>query len=480
MNKKTVICLLAAAVLPFGGANAAILDSAKLVSSNGCEIEISGDLGGAENNRFVTFFVTDDSAKNAPIYVGAEELSYDGKYSHKISLEVENGGFDVTAVMGEKSETKHISYASGEWLKDNVYQKIEDGTLSDAEILNSLLSYDIAMGLDFSDIQTDRDKNLLLKRVKESNQNFETEKQTVAQNVKTEIKFLNDLKSASHWSVAEKLVKDTLAVSGIDLSKYNLATNKEDVMGGLIGVDFANFEEVENAINNSSVTSSGSGGGYSGGTGGGGGGGSSSGGSGFSWSGDAADGVLAQNPPKQYGFVDLDSAEWAKEAINALYAKGIVSGLDETTFAPDEKVTREQFAKLAVLTFGFETEGQKADFADVETSRWSYPYIACGYNLGIIKGTGEGHFSPEAYITREDMAVILKRCAELKSIDFDEQKTDFSDWESISDYAKEAVGALAGAGYINGTGNGAFEPKAAATRAEAAKILYELLKGAEK
>lgn len=480
MKFKGIMCLALAAVLPASAANAALISGARVTSTERCEIEISGEVGGKENNRFITFFATENGAANQKVlYLGSEELDFNGNYTHKINLNADFGTFDIVAAIGTEKETKTLSYASSTWLDENVYQKIANGTLKGSALLNILLTYDVSMGLDLSDIKSERDKNILIKRVELSGANFKANQATVVSNIKAEIKFLNDLYSANHWTVAEKLVKDTLAISNIDLTKYNSASNKSDVMGGLTGVDFENFEQVGDAINNASVVLPG-GGGAGGGAGGGGGGGASSPGASFSWSDKTGSGVLVQNPPKQYGFVDLENVSWAKEAINALYAKGIVSGTDETNFAPEENVTREQFAKLAVLTFGFETEGQNADFSDVEKTRWSYPYIACGYNKGIIKGTANNLFSPEEYITREDMAVILKRCGDICGIEFGEEKTDFSDWDMISDYAKEAVGALAGGGYINGTGSGAFEPKAKATRAEAAKILYEMMKGAEK
>ena len=75
-------------------------------------------------------------------------------------------------------------------------------------------------------------------------------------------------------------------------------------------------------------------------------------------------------------------------------------------------------------------------------------------------------------VTRQDMAVIIFRAAQLKA---SEKTADFSDFEKISDYAKEAVGALCSAGIINGTGDNCFSPLETVTRAQAAKIAYELM-----
>ena len=84
-------------------------------------------------------------------------------------------------------------------------------------------------------------------------------------------------------------------------------------------------------------------------------------------------------------------------------------------------------------------------------------------------------FGTGAFITREDMAVIIYNCAKLKGITLKEGSLTVSDKNNISDYAKISVSALLNSGIVNGTGSGEFNPKGFATRAEAAKMIYMLL-----
>ena len=92
-----------------------------------------------------------------------------------------------------------------------------------------------------------------------------------------------------------------------------------------------------------------------------------------------------------------------------------------------------------------------------------------------MAGDGE-KFNPTATISRQDMAVIIYRLFELSDTEIMGTKVNFSDEAFISDYAKKAVEALSGAKIINGMGDGTFSPKTAVTRAQAAKVIYELKK----
>ena len=117
----------------------------------------------------------------------------------------------------------------------------------------------------------------------------------------------------------------------------------------------------------------------------------------------------------------------------------------------------------------------KEFFYDVPNNHWCCGYIEAAFKNNIINGAGARYFSPDAPITREDIAVILYRSSALLGFEQTQnQQSDFVDADSISGYAVDAVSMLSGLGVINGTGNGAFEPKRNATRAEAAKMIYEI------
>jgi hypothetical protein len=175
-------------------------------------------------------------------------------------------------------------------------------------------------------------------------------------------------------------------------------------------------------------------------------------------------------------FTDLDQASWAANAINYLANKGIVSGRDSVTFAPNDNITRAEFAKIIAGAFGIAT-GATENFSDVASDAWYAPYVGACYAAGIITGYEDGTFKPDALVSRQEMAVMLKRAADefnvtLESIN---DKIDFEDEGSIADYAKDAVASLQQAGIINGMTATEFAPSDTATRAQAAKMLYGLM-----
>lgn len=173
-------------------------------------------------------------------------------------------------------------------------------------------------------------------------------------------------------------------------------------------------------------------------------------------------------------FHDLNTVSWAKEAICYLADKNVLNGRENGLFYPDDLVTREEFVKMITLALHILDDSAETGFTDVECGRWSYPYIASGVAAAIINGVSEQIFAPEAFITRQDMAVIVFRAAQCMKLELSGTAA-FSDENEISDYAKKAVSHLAGTGIVNGVGNGLFAPKDAVTRAQAAKIIYELV-----
>lgn len=170
---------------------------------------------------------------------------------------------------------------------------------------------------------------------------------------------------------------------------------------------------------------------------------------------------------EQTKFLDFENGHWAYEAVNALIAKGIVSGYPDNTFKPDDKVSRAEFVKMAAAAFGLQSDTQ-AEFKDVEKGHWCEKYISAAVSSGAVNGTGDGMFSPDAYITREDAAVIIYRLSDITA-----EEGNLNDSESISAYAREGVLKLVGGGIISGDENGYFKPADYMTRAEAAQLIYK-------
>lgn len=175
------------------------------------------------------------------------------------------------------------------------------------------------------------------------------------------------------------------------------------------------------------------------------------------------------------GFSDIAHVQWAKEAIDYLASNGIVNGYSDRIFAPDDNVTREQFVKMLVEAFELKAASALCEFEDVDKSQWYYTYIASAYDSKIVTGISDTEFGIGAPISRQDMAVMAYRCAKACGMSLGLGELAFDDKSDIYLYAEEAVGALSIAGIINGFEDGTFRPQGLCTRAQAAKVIYELL-----
>lgn len=187
--------------------------------------------------------------------------------------------------------------------------------------------------------------------------------------------------------------------------------------------------------------------------------------------------VDTTTPTVKKGFTDIENYDWAKDAILALREKGIINGKSESVFAPEDNVLREEFTKMIVKIAVPENVTRTMTFDDVNTSDWYYEYIRDAYGCGIINGVSENLFGAGNAITRQDMCVIIANALKLggKTATTDGE-LDFADSEKIADYAKDAVAMLAELGIVNGYDDNTFRPSGFATRAEAAKMIYSMLK----
>lgn len=177
------------------------------------------------------------------------------------------------------------------------------------------------------------------------------------------------------------------------------------------------------------------------------------------------------------GFVDMADYAWAKESVDALASKGIVSGVGDNKFEPSRNVKREEMLAMLLRAYDVNVEGAVTDkFTDVTGANWYAPYVAAGLDKGYVNGVSETEFGAGANVSRQDVAVMAYRIAISKGKTFPANSEAFADEMQIADYAKEAVNALKAAGVINGRGDGSFAPNDTCTRAEAAKIIYTLIK----
>ncbi len=261
--------------------------------------------------------------------------------------------------------------------------------------------------------------------------------------------------------------KDVLTM--FDFTKYNASKYKNDLNKELLKqsftatADIAKFAEDYIAARNTATPAPnpGSGGGGGGGTGG------------TKISDVVKPNVTPQPKPEKKTFADMKYFGWAADAVNYLCERKIISGRSETEFAPQDGVTREEFVTMMVLAFSVYDENAVSRFDDVASGAWYASYVASGVNAGIISGVTDALFAVGEPITRQDIAVIAARA---KKAQISDGETGFSDDGDIADYARGAVKYMKDNGYISGYEDGSFRPRRGCTRAEAAKIIYDLIK----
>lgn len=169
-------------------------------------------------------------------------------------------------------------------------------------------------------------------------------------------------------------------------------------------------------------------------------------------------------------FNDLDSVPWAVDYINALAKQGIVNGVAEGVYAPNDSLKREEFAKLITEMFRLEKMSAKS-LSDVESDSWYSGYVGAVCNAGISNGIEGGLFGVGMDITRQDAMCQLARALSAKGFHNEESKP-FADDESIAGYAREGIYLLRGLGIIDGDENNCVNPEENISRAEIAKIIY--------
>ena len=174
-------------------------------------------------------------------------------------------------------------------------------------------------------------------------------------------------------------------------------------------------------------------------------------------------------------FQDLDSVEWARTAINGLAMRGMISGRDQYTFDPNANITRAEYCQILMGAINALGANGESTFADVPSTAWYYNAVSVASQLGIVSGYGDGNFGPNDLITRQDMALMTYKTAQImnKSLEPVNAEITFEDSHEISDYAFEAVMTLQKAGIINGMTDTTFEPHSNATRAQSAKVIFD-------
>lgn len=168
------------------------------------------------------------------------------------------------------------------------------------------------------------------------------------------------------------------------------------------------------------------------------------------------------------GFGDVPQNSWFADAVKYVSENKLMNGKSTTAFAPNENMSR---AMLATVLYRMSSETAEADssFRDVSSSAYYAAAVNWASSEGIVNGTGANAFSPNASITREQLAAMLYRYAGEPSVSAD--LSAYTDTVDISPYASKAVEWCVAKGILSGKSATRLAPQDTATRAECAAML---------
>ena len=175
---------------------------------------------------------------------------------------------------------------------------------------------------------------------------------------------------------------------------------------------------------------------------------------------------------------DVTEDHWSYEAVEYCYQNGIVGGVSATEFGRDLQIRRGDFMLMLYNAVGKPAVTTGCDFTDVSPSDYYYTALSWGQSAGLASGTGNGAYSPNANITREQAFTILRQAMSFLGKECPDGSLSvldqFADKDQIADYAKGHTATLVAQGVVSGKGTG-IDPKGNLTRAEMAALLYKLI-----
>ena len=174
-------------------------------------------------------------------------------------------------------------------------------------------------------------------------------------------------------------------------------------------------------------------------------------------------------------FIDIARDAWYKDAIQYAYDNGLMTGVSDTEFAPEQTTTRAMIVSILARLEGV-TTAEAAGFADVD-DEWYATAVNWAANVGVVNGYEDNTFRPNTAITREQLAAILMNYAAYKGYDVSARAdlSHYSDADSISSWANDVLLWAVAEGLLTGVTDDTIAPQAHATRAQVAAILQRFL-----
>lgn len=182
-------------------------------------------------------------------------------------------------------------------------------------------------------------------------------------------------------------------------------------------------------------------------------------------------------------FSDLETGAWYQRYVEYMLNNGYMNGMNDSVFAPNGNVTR---AQLVTILYRMEGSPLSLDvdnpFTDVEKDKWYSDAVVWAAANGIVNGVADDQFAPDQNITREQLATILYRYQHRyhgPENGVNNRLEQFIDAKSISSYAYDAMNWAVGAGIMNGS-EGQLMPSASASRVQTAAMLTRYVEYIEK
>lgn len=166
--------------------------------------------------------------------------------------------------------------------------------------------------------------------------------------------------------------------------------------------------------------------------------------------------------------------DWASAEFAYWQNAGLLQGNEKGELLPGRNVTRAELAAMLNRIFKFNVHSTES-FTDVSADAWYAADVSKAAAAGIIKGTGNGQFQPLKSVTRQEAATMAARAFQVALEG--QGDVQFVDDAQVASWAKEAVYALKEAGYVQGMPDGSYQPLKALTRAEAVKMLHNIMGG---
>lgn len=178
-------------------------------------------------------------------------------------------------------------------------------------------------------------------------------------------------------------------------------------------------------------------------------------------------------------YTDVSDDAWYADAVTYVTERGLMGGVGNGKFAPNQELTRAQIVELFYRLAGNPETVYTNQFQDVGSDSWYAKSVAWASNSGIVRGTSGNTFSPSSKITNEQLATIINNYVNYIGAELPTAENPVSglkDTWYVSEYAEAGVQLVWRTGIMNGDSQHNFDPKKTVSRADAAAIFMRLSK----